>query len=99
VGVGTVWPVADEWLTVAEARGYLKVGTTTLYRWMSEGRLAYRELSSGGGRRVRKSDLEAMLQDPRARQERDVELESGGGPRWTRTTYLRVISTALCQLS
>ena len=22
-----------------------------------------------------------------------------GGPRWTRTTYLRVISTALCQLS
>ncbi len=21
------------------------------------------------------------------------------GPRWTRTTYLRVISTALCQLS
>src|SRR5262245_56586110 len=24
---------------------------------------------------------------------------SSGGPRWTRTTYLRVISTALCQLS
>src|SRR5205807_10074610 len=24
---------------------------------------------------------------------------AGGGPRWTRTTYLRVISTALCQLS
>jgi hypothetical protein len=25
--------------------------------------------------------------------------DSHGGPRWTRTTYLRVISTALCQLS
>ncbi len=27
------------------------------------------------------------------------EYKTGGGPRWTRTTYLRVISTALCQLS
>ena len=26
-------------------------------------------------------------------------LAAGGGPPWTRTTYLRVISTALCQLS
>src|SRR6266550_6401603 len=27
---------------------------------------------------------------------RAFEFETGGGPRWTRTTYLRVISTALC---
>ena len=27
------------------------------------------------------------------------ELETGGGPRWTRTTYLRVISTALYLMS
>ena len=71
VSVGTVWPVADEWLTVAEARAYLKVGTTTLYRWMTEGRLPYRELASGGGRRIRKYDLEAMLRDPQAQRERD----------------------------
>ncbi len=28
-----------------------------------------------------------------------LEYKNVGGPRWTRTTYLRVISTALCQLS
>jgi excisionase family DNA binding protein len=73
VSVGTVWPVTDEWLTVGEARAYLKVGTTTLYRWMTEGRLPYRELASGGGRRIRKSELEAMLRDPQAQHERDQD--------------------------
>ena len=30
---------------------------------------------------------------------RSIKFRFGGGPPWTRTTYLRVISTALCQLS
>jgi hypothetical protein len=29
----------------------------------------------------------------------EFRFKIGGGPPWTRTTYLRVISTALCQLS
>ncbi len=68
---GTLRLVADEWLTVDEALAYLKVGRTTLYRWMAEDRLPYRELSSGGGRRIRRSDLDRMLLDPKARAERE----------------------------
>jgi DNA-directed RNA polymerase specialized sigma24 family protein len=33
------------------------------------------------------------------RHHRRFQFKNTGGPRWTRTTYLRVISTALCQLS
>jgi excisionase family DNA binding protein len=62
----TLPPVAerDEWLTVQEVTRMLKVGRTTVYRWMREGRLPWRELASGGGRRFRRSDVERLLQEP-----------------------------------
>jgi hypothetical protein len=54
--------------------------------------------------RVRRPDLEQAevarwaTEIGASSSQADV-LQIGGGPRWTRTTYLRVISTALCQLS
>jgi excisionase family DNA binding protein len=56
----------DEWLTVEEVMRYLKVGRTTVYRWMREGRLPWRDLVSGGGRRFRRSDVEKLLEEPRS---------------------------------
>jgi excisionase family DNA binding protein len=50
-----------EWLTLREAAAYLKVGVSTLYRWMDEGKLRYYELESGGGRRFKRDDLDALL--------------------------------------
>jgi excisionase family DNA binding protein len=65
--VGTLWhvPEHDEWLTVEEVMKYLKVGRSTVYRWMREDRLPWRELTSGGGRRFRRSDVEKLLEEPR----------------------------------
>jgi excisionase family DNA binding protein len=54
-----------EWLTLREAAAYLKVGVSTLYRWMDEGTLRYYELESGGGRRFRREDLDALLKPGR----------------------------------
>ncbi len=50
-----------EWLRLKEAAAYLKVGVSTLYRWMDQGRVRYYELESGGGRRFKREDLDALL--------------------------------------
>ncbi len=50
------------WLTPTEAAAYLRVTRPTIYRYMSTGLLPYYELKSGGGRRLRRSDLDAVLE-------------------------------------
>ena len=60
--------VASEWLTIAEACGYLRVTRATLYRWAREGKLPLYKLG-GRATRVKRSDLERMLlpkDDPNA---------------------------------
>jgi len=54
--------VAEEWLTVKEAAAYLKVDRSTIYDWCERGLLAWYELRTGGGRRFRRRDLDALLE-------------------------------------
>lgn len=49
------------WLTITEAARHLKVTRRTLYRYMDAGRLPYYQIGEKGPRRVRKSDLDALL--------------------------------------
>src|SRR5215467_6516674 len=55
-----------EWMTVSEAAAYLKVDRKTIYRWCDAGRLPFYELESGGGRRFKREDLDALLKPGRA---------------------------------
>ena len=54
----------QEWFTPAEAARYLRVSRQTIYRYMDHRLLPYYELKSGGGRRVKRSDLDALLELP-----------------------------------
>lgn len=51
----------QNWFTPAEAAKYLRVSRQTIYNYMQGGILPYYELASGGGRRLRRSDLDALL--------------------------------------
>jgi excisionase family DNA binding protein len=54
----------QEWFTPAEAARYLRVSRQTIYNYMEQGLLKYYELKSGGGRRLRRADLDALLEPP-----------------------------------
>ena len=54
----------QDWFTPAEAAKYLRVSRQTIYNYMDGGLLPYYELVSGGGRRIRRSDLDALLKPP-----------------------------------
>jgi excisionase family DNA binding protein len=54
----------QEWFTPSEAAAYLRVSRQTVYNYMDQGLLKYYELRSGGGRRLRRVDLEALLTPP-----------------------------------
>ena len=56
--------VKQEWFTPAEAAEYLRVTRQTIYNYMENESLPYYELKSGGGRRIRRSDLDALLEQP-----------------------------------
>jgi excisionase family DNA binding protein len=49
------------WFTPTEAARYLRVSRQTVYAYMEQGLLRYYELASGGGRRLRRADLDALL--------------------------------------
>lgn len=53
-------------MTVAEVMAHLKVSRSTVYTWMREKHLPYRELPSGGGRRFRRADVDRLLAEPSA---------------------------------
>jgi excisionase family DNA binding protein len=52
----------QEWFTPAEAADYLRVTRQTIYNYMDQGILPYYEIKIGRGRRLRRQDLEALLQ-------------------------------------
>lgn len=54
----------QEWFTPAEAAAYLRVSRQTIYNYMDQSLLPYYELKSGGGRRIRRADLDALLEPP-----------------------------------
>jgi excisionase family DNA binding protein len=54
----------QKWFTPAEAAKYLRVSRQTIYNYMEAGLLPYYELASGGGRRLRRLDLDALLKPP-----------------------------------
>lgn len=54
----------QEWFTLSEAAEYLRVSRQTIYNYINQGFLPYYELKSGGGRRIKKTDLDALLEKP-----------------------------------
>jgi excisionase family DNA binding protein len=55
-------PDDQQWFTPAEAAKYLRVSRQTIYRYMTDGLVPYYELKSGGGRRLRRADLDSLLE-------------------------------------
>lgn len=58
-------PTDDEntkWYTVAEACDYLSVSNSTLYTYMKDRRLPFFYLAGTRQRRLRKHDLDALLE-------------------------------------
>lgn len=53
---------ADEWLTLDEAARYLKLAKSSLYRLTSEKKLRFYKVAGVGGRRFKKSDLDALME-------------------------------------
>jgi excisionase family DNA binding protein len=51
----------QEWFTPAEAARYLRVTRQTIYNLMNDKSLPYYELKTIRGRRLRRSDLDALL--------------------------------------
>lgn len=49
-----------EWLTPSEAATYLRVNPATVHRWVREHRLPQYDLATGGGKRFRRIDLDAL---------------------------------------
>ena len=53
----------DEWLTIPEVAGILKVDPETVRRWIRAGELPYLDLGSArAGYRVRRSDLQRFAE-------------------------------------
>ncbi len=52
-------PLTDEMYTVAEVARYFKVTTAAVYKWMTQGKLAY--IKVGNDRRVTRSAIEAFI--------------------------------------
>ena len=65
---GEVLPARSmpEWVTLDEAASYLKISKPTLYRWIAEDRVRSYDLPAGRGRRMKREDLDDLLEQPRA---------------------------------
>lgn len=50
------------WLTAPEAQDYLKVSKATLYNLMKDGRLPFYYIKGTRQRRLKQTDLEALLE-------------------------------------
>jgi excisionase family DNA binding protein len=57
----------QKWMTVDQLVRYLQVSRTTVYDWMREGQLPYRELPGGRGRRFDRADVDKLLAEPTPR--------------------------------
>lgn len=65
--------MSDEWLTEAEAREYLGVSGTTLWRWQQEGHLKVYKL--GRARRYKRADLDALFELAEQAEQAEPEVE------------------------
>ena len=52
--------LANEWLTIGEAMRQLKVGRTTIHRWLKQGRLTAHRVGPKAVR-IRRADLERVI--------------------------------------
>lgn len=64
-----------QWYTVTEACEYLRVSKTTLYDYMKDGRLPFFYLAGTRNRRLKKSDLDALLEPGNPADQPDTEGE------------------------
>ena len=51
----------DRWMTVAESMAYIGVSKATIYSYMADGRLPFFYIKGSNQRRLKRSDLDAML--------------------------------------
>ena len=62
----------SEWLTIKETCDLLKVSRRRVYRWMENGEVPYVMIAAGGGpRRIRRRDVEQMMEPMRAAVQRE----------------------------
>lgn len=52
---------SDRWMTVADAMHYIGVSKATLYTYMSDGRLPFYYIRGSNQRRIKQSDVDALL--------------------------------------
>jgi excisionase family DNA binding protein len=67
------YPENTRWYTVAEACEYLRVSKTTLYDYMKDERLPFFYLAGTRNRRIRKSDLDTLLEPGNPADKAEVE--------------------------
>ena len=51
----------DRWMSILEAAKYLGVSRGTLYNYMNDGRLPFYYIKGTNQRRIKKSDMDALL--------------------------------------
>lgn len=51
----------DRWMSIAETMKYLGVSRATLYTYMNDGRLRFYYIKGTNQRRIKKSDIDALL--------------------------------------
>lgn len=66
----------DRWLSINDAAEFIGVSRATLYTYMSDGRLPFYYIKGSNQRRIRQSDLDALLirgkpEDPAKSDESD----------------------------
>ena len=54
-------PPPQEWYTIDESAGYLRVSRRTMYKLIHDGQLAAYRVGTGGHRRFRRDDLERLM--------------------------------------
>ena len=54
-------PPPQEWYTIDESAGYLRVSRRTVYQHINDGQLAAYRVGTGGHRRFRRDDLERLM--------------------------------------
>src|SRR5687768_14826705 len=75
----------NELLTVEEACRYLKVNRRSLYRYMSDGKLPYFNIGRSGLRRLRRSDVEALLLPGPTKSEKRAKAGNAAKPSKAQT--------------
>lgn len=68
---------SKDWLNVSEAAAYLGVSRKALYHIMEQGLLPYTQVLGLRGRRIKKEDLDTLLQKSGGEDKRVKKTERG----------------------